>query len=490
MKFVKKKLKRLLNLGKLPSKISYSSIIHFFDWRYRSASATFIIKFSTVTAFVLIAFLIRFFIKSTLERESPFIIFVLAVIVSAFYGGFRPGIYATLLSTILGMYFFQDEYGEVVLDTLRVVQAFIFFGIGLTVSLLVEFLNRSHRRTEHILESITDAFISLDNKWRFIYVNKQALPYFLRKDSGDLLGKKLLDVFPDLEGSEILNRYKEAIQLKRNLHFEAQAVYTKRWLDVHVYYSKDGISIYFTDITDRKEQDARKDDFISIASHELKTPVTSVRGYLQILKKRVKTVGLKSELGLINKTLEQIDRLNSLVEDLLDVSKIQSGKLDLKLSYFDFNKLVKETVELYQHTSKLHTIKSFGRIKDKVYADRDRLGQVLINLITNAIKYSPGGKRVIVRVEEINNQLRVGVEDFGIGISKKNQEKLFDKFFRVADSEETKPSGLGMGLHICSEIIKRHGGRIWVESEEGKGTIFYFELKIKKIRLKAVGKIK
>lgn len=231
-----------------------------------------------------------------------------------------------------------------------------------------------------------------------------------------------------------------------------------------------------TDIQDIKEQEQLKDFFISIASHELKTPITSIKGYVQILQSMYE----KSEDTVLVKSLSrvnnQIEKLTALIADLLDVSKIKTGSLTFHKEEFEMNNLIKEVVEEMQMIYPEHAIIFENDGEMSVYADKDRISQVLINLITNAIKYSPGKGSILVKLKTEQNNLMVSVKDEGIGIDKDYQQKIFERFYRVEGKSEKTFPGFGIGLFIASEIIKRHGGNIGVMSNLGEGSQFYFSL--------------
>jgi PAS domain S-box-containing protein len=234
------------------------------------------------------------------------------------------------------------------------------------------------------------------------------------------------------------------------------------------------------DITEQKQLQNQKDEFIGIASHELKTPVTSIKAYAQVLEAMFRKAGDDRKANMIVKMNNQIDRLTSLIGDLLDVTKIQSGRLQFNDSRFDFNQLMQDMVEDLQRTTDKHQIITELKPIGEVYADKDRIGQVLTNLVTNAIKYSPDADKIIVLAEVVGNEVKVCVEDFGIGISHDKKDKVFEQFYRVSGDKQHTFPGLGLGLYISSEIIKREGGRIWVNSVQGKGSTFCFSLPIKK----------
>ncbi|SDD90742.1 PAS domain S-box-containing protein [Mucilaginibacter pineti] len=234
------------------------------------------------------------------------------------------------------------------------------------------------------------------------------------------------------------------------------------------------------DVTEQKLLQQQKDEFIGIASHELKTPVTSIKAYTQVLERILKKKGDTQEAAMIGKMDAQLNRLTSLIADLLDVTKINSGRLQFNYTSFDFNLLITEVVEDLQRTTQKHTLIEDMQETGQVYADRERISQVLVNLVTNAIKYSPHTKNIIVHTRLNNNEIVVSVQDFGIGISKEKQQKVFEQFYRVSGAKQHTFPGLGLGLYISSEIIKRESGRIWVDSEEGKGSTFYFALPLQK----------
>lgn len=219
-----------------------------------------------------------------------------------------------------------------------------------------------------------------------------------------------------------------------------------------------------------------RDEFMGIVSHELKTPVTSVKAFTQVLQKRFTQAGDTRSAVLLGKMDEQINRLTALISDLLDITKIQGGKLQFNENLFYFDALVIEIVEEIQRTTSRHRIEIVGVSKCTVYGDKDRIGQVLTNMLTNAIKYSPYADLIIVRTMIDKENVILSVQDFGVGIPKERQQQVFERFYRV-DGNETVP-GLGLGLYISAEIIKRQGGKIWVESEQGRGSLVSFSLPI------------
>lgn len=234
----------------------------------------------------------------------------------------------------------------------------------------------------------------------------------------------------------------------------------------------------FYDIAEYKELEQRKDDFISIASHELRTPITTLKGFTQILKRMFQKQGLQEPIQYLTKMETQINNLTNLVADLLDISKISSGQLEFTQEAFDFDEFVRDGVENIQQTSPTHTILVTGMLQKEVVGDKDRLGQVLSNLLTNAIKYSPDADTVDVEVSSDVDNVIVRIRDYGVGIPQEHQEKIFERFYRVYNTAFT---GLGIGLYISSGIVKRHDGKMWVESGEGQGSTFSFSVPLQRV---------
>ena len=229
------------------------------------------------------------------------------------------------------------------------------------------------------------------------------------------------------------------------------------------------------DITPEKQEQQRKDEFMSIVTHELKTPLTSIKAFTQFMHQRALRGGDEQTADYLAKMEKQVGKLNLLIEDLLDVTKVQGGKMKFQDAVFNFNELVREVCEEMQLTTTKKIILEELDFNGLIVGDKYRTGQVITNFLSNAIKYSPGADRVIITIFRASDELICEVRDFGIGIGKENQSKLFQRFYREIDDVRTFP-GLGLGLYISSEIIKRQNGRIWVKSEKGEGSVFGFSL--------------
>lgn len=226
-----------------------------------------------------------------------------------------------------------------------------------------------------------------------------------------------------------------------------------------------------TNIEQQKRTEQRKDEFLSIASHELKTPLTGIKAFTQLMQKNTDPSRTAS---YIQKSTDNIHRLEKLINDLLDVTKINAGKLSYDLQPFNFSQMLKDSVESAQLTTS-HQINLEQTENLTITGDRLRLEQVINNFLSNAIKYSPDGKQVNLKSQPSGEALIVSVQDFGIGIQQQHIQRLFDRYYRI-DNSSKRFEGLGLGLYISSEIIKRHRGTFWIESEPGKGSTFYFRL--------------
>ena len=233
----------------------------------------------------------------------------------------------------------------------------------------------------------------------------------------------------------------------------------------------------FTDIHDQKILDEKKNEFIALASHELKTPLASAKAYTELLEQIMIEDTDSEALLYVKKANGSINRLNELISELLDINRIEHGNMEFTLSEFDFNTVISEAIEHIRHTFLKHQIICNGNSGSLVKGDRNKIQQVCVNLLSNAIKYSPKADRVEITITDSDSEVIVGIKDYGIGIPRTDIDKIFNKFYRVHGNTE-QFQGLGLGLYLSSEIIRFHKGKIWVESEYGKGSTFYFTLPV------------
>lgn len=230
-----------------------------------------------------------------------------------------------------------------------------------------------------------------------------------------------------------------------------------------------------TDITERKLLEQQKDEFIGIASHELKTPVTSLKAYLQLAAQTL--AGERHPMALlVNKAERQTNKLIGLITDLLDITKIDSGQINFHKQPLNVNEVIREAVDAVQVTALHHRIETNLSPPAMVLADKNRLSQVVQNLLTNAIKYSPESDKVMVESNISDGHAVVKVQDFGLGINPSEQSNIFQKFYRTNSHSTQSISGNGLGLYISSQIIAHHHGNMWVDSQPGKGSSFFISL--------------
>lgn len=309
----------------------------------------------------------------------------------------------------------------------------------------------------------------------------------------DLIGKTFLEALPELAGHPVLNELRKVY--RTGITFEGKEIRIplteiKDQPPVDRYYNimyqarldengaVNGILSFAYDVTElvsvRKleEEQYKKDEFLSIASHELKTPLTSIKAFNQLMQR---TNDIHTLKGFISKSEHNILRLDKLIGDLLDVTKINAGKMQYNMHFFDFEEMLRQTIDHVQHTSTTHQLILEHHEPVKYIGDRIRIEQVVSNFLTNAIKYSPGSNRVIVNCHVKDEHIIVSVQDFGIGITPDDMSHLFERYHRISNAS-MHFEGLGLGLFICSEILNRHQGSFWIESELNAGSTFYFKL--------------
>lgn len=238
-----------------------------------------------------------------------------------------------------------------------------------------------------------------------------------------------------------------------------------------------GFAKVVRDLTERRELDQEQQDFITIATHELRTPFTVAKLLRGALQKHLEEQDDKKGLMYFNKITHALDQLDSLLRDLLNVSKMQTGKVDYDQERFKMEDLVQEVVGEIQQTTE-HKIQIKGKSSIEITAYRPQITEVITNFLTNAIKYSPGKKKIIVTIKGTKKYVQVSVHDFGIGISKRNIKNLFSRFYRTPISQEKQIPGIGLGLYISKKIIEGHNGQIYATSTLGKGSTFTFVIPI------------
>ena len=364
---------------------------------------------------------------------------------------------------------------------------------------MVEEAARAKEQLEIILQNVADGIIMVDSHDRLIYANNvivrwngfPSLAALLAAQQGNQWHRHEAYTVWDEWGRPLpVSERPTALALQGKpahalIQYQVKTTGKSYWhlIRAQPVFDDSGqvqfVIIVYTDRTEQKELEQRKDHFISMASHELKTPLTVLRVYTQLLLDVCKAEGRQDVAPYLSKMNDQINKLTKLVVDLLDISKMQAGQIEMLRQEVNMEALVREALESLQPTTG-HRLLIEGAAPGMITGDRERLEQVLIILLNNAIKYSSSADTVIVRLarSEEEHMLTVAVQDFGIGIGKEHQGRLFQRFYRVLSKQDKTFPGMGIGLYIAHEIIQHHGGKMWVESVEGSGSTFYFSLPI------------
>jgi PAS domain S-box-containing protein len=228
------------------------------------------------------------------------------------------------------------------------------------------------------------------------------------------------------------------------------------------------------DVTARNLDDQRKNDFIAMVSHELKTPLTSLKAYVQILISKASKVEDDYAVAALNKAEQQINKMNNLIKSFLDVARLEAGKINIHIEAFNIDDLIHDVVADASEIMSSHKLIYQPCKKIIVNADKDKIAQVVTNYLSNAVKYSAKGKNILISCKESQGMVQVSVKDEGIGVKSQDIDKLFNRFYRIENTDTQTIPGFGIGLYLCAEIIKRHNGQIWADSEPGVGSTFHF----------------
>lgn len=346
---------------------------------------------------------------------------------------------------------------------------------------------RRKRLYETVTSSTPDLIYVFDLDYRFTYANDALLAMWGRTWEASI-GRRLLEVGYEPWHAEMHEReIDHIVATKQPIRGEVSFPHATLGRRVYDYIftpvldangNVEAVAGTTRDITELRRLAQQKDEFIGIVSHELRTPVTSIKAYAQILLRRFRLAEETQSAELVAKMDTQLNRLIRLIGDLLDITKIEAGQLRFRSEQVEIDPLIDEMIDELQHTTERHTIVREGRAGASIVGDRERIGQVLINLLANAIKYSPRADRVIVHTAADDEQVTIRVQDFGQGIPDRDRERIFERFYRVSGPDRDAFSGIGLGLYITAEIVRRLGGRIWVESEAGAGATFCVTLPI------------
>ena len=349
---------------------------------------------------------------------------------------------------------------------------------------LEQALRESEERMRIALKGASITVYQQDRELRYTWIYNPLSAYKVE----DIIGKTDADFIEAEEAAHLTAIKRQVLETGQSYQevIKATGIDGMHYLDLSIEPLHDGngeiIGVTGTsrEVTEQVELEQRKDNFISIASHELRTPITVLRGFTQLLARHLDQQGIQEPVSMLHKMDDQISRLVRLIDELLDASKIQAGRLDYEEEPVDLDALVHETVEMLQASSPKHILRISGATDAAILGDRDRLGQVFTNLITNAVKYSPQANSVDITLCSTKEAALISIRDYGVGIASAHQKHIFDRFYRVFDSSNKTFKGLGLGLYISYDIVIRHGGDLTVESEEDKGSTFIISLPLEK----------
>lgn len=344
-------------------------------------------------------------------------------------------------------------------------------------------LKESEKKYRNLFDTMSEGFavheIILDDSgspvdYRFLEVNEA----FCRQtglSADSVLGKTVKEVLPSIEPFWI-ETYGQVVKTGKPAAFENFSSSLNKWYEVNAYYVDKGrFATLFRDITERKQTEKLKDEFIGMVSHELKTPLTIIVGALTVAGKD--GVTSKQSRELINDAVTNASTLAGIVDNLLELSRYQANHLALNMEPKDIGQIIHSVTEKLRSKSILHRITTeIPPDLPPVVIDQIRVERILHNLIDNAIKYSPSGGEIKVFVKQEDNKLLLGVSDHGIGISPEDRHRLFQSFERLGGHYTHSIRGIGLGLKVCRILVEAHGGQIWLDSQPGKGSTFYFTL--------------
>ena len=326
-------------------------------------------------------------------------------------------------------------------------------------------------------------WMSGTDKNRF-YFNKRWLDYTGHSLEEEFNEAWIKDLHPE-DVDRYLQEYSAAFDKRQEFKAEYRLRNNQgeyRWFMDHgvPYFSDENVFLGYVgscnEIQSIKEVDQRKDEFINAASHELKTPVTTMKVYTQMLMDLMTSIGHDQGKVYTLKIEQQTNKLLKLISNLLDLTKIQANRFELEKEDFNFRELMDELIENHEATITTHTIELIGDCDFVLRADRDRIGQVLYNLIDNAKKYSPHADKITIKVTRTDQELKIEITDYGIGISPEDQARIFERFYRAGFEHKTSFPGLGIGLFLSMQIIREHHGHLNVKSSPGQGSTFALSL--------------
>ncbi|MEO6524049.1 MAG: ATP-binding protein [Mucilaginibacter sp.] len=454
------------------------------------AKSPFYIKYGVPLLLTVIVTIIKISLTNYIGQKTPFLLYFGVVIITSRYFGKTPAIVITLLSAIAANTFFISPVDPFVFNNDALLQVAIFIGecslliaLSNALSKAVTIINEKDIVFKTLVEKSSEGIITVnaDGKITYCSPSVQNIIGYTGEEFMSLPAWQLLHEDEALEVKEQYYRFaahpgKHITMTHQMRHKNGDYIWIESKMSNLLGEPPiNAVIANFTDISDRIFDNKLREDFIGIASHELKTPLTSLKAYTQVLQNRFRDNTDETSLNIVNKIEVQVTKVIQMVTNLLDITSLQQKKLILNIGLFDLNLLISEIVDTLQSTTKKHNIITELVPVPDIWGDKERITQVIINLVSNAIKYSPDANTVTISSKVENGSVILLITDQGIGIPKNDLKRVFARFYRVHNTSKNF-QGLGLGLFICSQIVEHHGGEIGVESEVGQGSTFWFSL--------------
>ena len=428
-----------------------------------------------------------------ITQHAPFLFYFGVLFLSACFGGSRSAFYATWIAAICVAIFIMPQRAEgggssffSVAILFFVIEALFVTGLISVIEIVISRYQSSEETYRGIVENNAEGFFMVNQEGDITYVCS-SVQSILGYDERELKGVNLHTLIHPEEEKKFSIKFLKILTHAGESTTFLQRIRSKdgewQWIEGCVNNMlKDSriksILFQYRNVTERINKKKQQEDFIHMAAHELKTPITALRGFLQLVMLNHKKQGRTDDLHLFTRMNQQTDRLLNLIDEMLNVTRIRAGALQYHFDTFDLNECVQEAADAFHAGISSHRLNLFPAEVPKINGDKDRINQVITNLISNAVKYSPNADVVDIALSAEPGWVTVTVKDHGIGIPKDQQKKIFERFYRAESLPKNTYQGLGLGLYISMEIIKKHNGRMGVKSEHAQGSEFWFSLPV------------
>jgi len=467
------------------------SLINNLIWTGQNKGRPVYARYGVPLLFVILVTVFKLQLNDLIGVKSPFLLYLGIVCFSAIYGGTGPAILISITSILTADYFFVAPVGAFSFNTDTCIKITLFLTECLSLTLLsyavkvaYQQVNKNEQLFKAMIEKGSEGIILTDRSGVRVYCSpsiEKVIGYtaeeFLELEAWVLADPEELPWMMEQLDGLMKHPGKNISFIHRMKHKNGNWL----WIENSITNLLDdpavnAIVANFYNVTERVTLEQQKEDFIGIASHELKTPLTSLKASLQLLNRMKDDPGSPNFPKMIEQANRSMDRITSLVEGLLNASRVNQGQLHITKSVFNLSEMIEKCCSHIRLEDKYHLILQGDR-RLQVCADENRIDQVIVNLVNNAMKYASESDEIYLIIDKSGKMAKVSVKDSGPGISPDKIPHLFDRYYR-ADPEGIQYSGLGLGLYISAEIIRKHDGEIGVDSQLGKGSTFWFTLPI------------